>query len=91
MPNDGNTRFEDAARLTVELVDDECMPDELSEALMETLLEMANRIELSQLTRINIWHRETVCTNHAFATGTRENDIVILFDKIACSIMRPGI
>ena len=58
MSNNGNTQFEDAARLTVELVDHESTPDELSEVVMGTLLEIAYQVEMSQHTRINIWHRE---------------------------------
>ena len=59
MPNNGNTHFEDAARLTVELIDHESTPDELSEAVMGTLLEMAHQVEMSRQIRINIWHIET--------------------------------
>lgn len=68
MPNNGNTHFEDAARLTVELVDNESTPDELSEAVIGTLLEMAYQVELSQQTRINIWHREEGLSTKSLAS-----------------------
>ena len=58
MPNNDNAHFEDAARLTVELIDHESTPDELSEVLMGTLLEMSYQVEMTQQTRINICHRE---------------------------------
>jgi hypothetical protein len=45
--------YEDAARLTVELVDHGHTPDELSEAVLEKLIEMAAE------SKLNIWHRET--------------------------------
>ena len=67
MPNNGNTHFQDAARLTVELIDHEFTPDELSEAVMGTLLEMAYQVEMSQPTRINIWHRETGLSQESLA------------------------
>lgn len=68
MPNNGNTHFENAARLTIEFVDHESTPDELSEAVMGKLLEMSYQVEMSQQTRINIWHRETGLSQEALAT-----------------------
>jgi hypothetical protein len=53
MPENGNTPFEDAAKATVDLVDHDHTPNELSDAVLETLIEM------SAESRINIWHRET--------------------------------
>jgi len=53
MPKNGNTPFEDAAKATVDLVDHDHTPNEVSEAVLETLIEM------SAETQINIWHRET--------------------------------
>lgn len=53
MPNNGSTEFEDAAQLTVDLVDHGHTPDRVSEAVLETLIEM------SAESQINIWHRET--------------------------------
>jgi hypothetical protein len=67
MPTNRNTQFEDAARLTVELVDHESTPDELSEAVMGTLLEMAHQVEIAQHTRINIWHREAGLSKESLA------------------------
>jgi hypothetical protein len=67
MPNNGNTHFEEAARLTVELVDHESTPNELSEAVMGTLLEMAYQVEISQQTRINIWHEEAGLSKESLA------------------------
>ena len=53
MPNNGNTEHENAAQLTVDLVDHGNTPDRVSEAVLETLIEM------SAESQINIWHRET--------------------------------
>lgn len=53
MPNNGNTEFEDAAKLTVSLVDNGHTPNEVSDAVLERLIEM------SAASQINIWHRET--------------------------------
>lgn len=53
MPNNANTAYEDAAKLTVDLVDHGQTPDRVSEAVLETLIEM------SAESQINIWHRET--------------------------------
>jgi hypothetical protein len=52
MPNNGNTH-EGAAKLTVNLVDHAQTPDQVSDAVLEKLIEM------SAESRINIWHRET--------------------------------
>ncbi len=67
MPNNGNTHFEEAARLTVELVDHKFTPDELSEAVMGTLLEMAYQVEVSQQIRVNIWHKEAGLSTESLA------------------------
>ncbi len=53
MPNNGNTEHEKAAQLTANLVDHGHTPDRVSEAVLETLIEM------SAESQINIWHRET--------------------------------
>lgn len=53
MPDNGNTEHENAAQLTANLVDDSHTPDRVSEAVLETLIEM------SAESQINIWHRET--------------------------------
>ena len=68
MPNNGNTYLEDAARLTIELVDHEFTPDELSEAVIGTLLEMVHRVEMSQQMRINIWDREVGLSKKSLAS-----------------------
>src|SRR5260221_6064745 len=52
MPNNGNTDYSDAAQLTVDLVDHGHTPDRVSEAVLETLIEM------SADSQINIWRRE---------------------------------
>ena len=41
MPNNGNTDYNDAAQLTVDLVDHGHTPDRVSEAVLETLIEMS--------------------------------------------------
>jgi hypothetical protein len=53
MPDNRNTKYEDAAQLTVSLVDNSHTPDRVGDAVLETLIEM------SAESRINIWHRET--------------------------------
>jgi hypothetical protein len=53
MPNNRNTEYEGAAQLTVDLVDHGHTPDRVSDAVLETLIEM------SAESRMNIWHRET--------------------------------
>ena len=53
MPNNGNTEYEDAAQLTANLVDHGHTPDRISDAVLETLIEM------SAESQIDLWHRET--------------------------------
>jgi hypothetical protein len=53
MPNNGNTEHENAAQLTANLVDHSHTPDRISDAVLETLIEM------SAESQIEIWHRET--------------------------------
>lgn len=53
MPDNANTDYENAAKLTANLVDHSHTPDRVSEAVLETLIEM------SAESQINIWHRET--------------------------------
>ena len=53
MPEDVNTEHAGAALLTVNLLDHSKTPDELSDAILETLIEM------SAEARINIWHKLT--------------------------------
>ena len=53
MPDYVNTDYEGAAKLTVSLVDHGNTPDELSETVLEKLIQMAAE------SKINIWHRET--------------------------------
>ena len=53
MPNNGNTGHDDAAQLTANLVDHGHTPDRISDAVLETLIEM------SAESQIDIWHRET--------------------------------
>ena len=53
MPNDGNTEHQNAAKLTVDLVDHGHTPDRVSDAVLETLIEM------SAESQKNIWHGET--------------------------------
>jgi hypothetical protein len=50
---DNSEGYEHAARLTVDLVDHGNTPDQLSEAVLEKLVEMAAE------SKMNIWHRET--------------------------------
>jgi hypothetical protein len=53
MPNNANTEHENAAKLTIDLVDHGATPDRISDAVLETLIEM------SAESQINVWHRET--------------------------------
>lgn len=53
MQKNGNTDHEDAAKLTIGLVDHSQTPDRVSDAVLETLIEMSAEVQ------INIWHRET--------------------------------
>jgi hypothetical protein len=59
MQNNGSTDYEGAAKATVDFVDHLQTPNELSDAVLETLIIMAYDTEMSKQTRINIWHRET--------------------------------
>jgi hypothetical protein len=52
MPEFENTDYEGAAKATVHLVDHGNTPDDLSEAVIDKLVRMADAYE------INIWHRE---------------------------------
>lgn len=61
MPNNGNTDYNDAAQLTVDLVDHGHTPDRVSEAVLETLIEM------SAESQITIWHRETGLSKESLA------------------------
>ena len=53
MPDNGNTDYEGAAQLTVDFVDHGHTPDRVSEAVLETLIEMSDESQIS------IWHSET--------------------------------
>jgi hypothetical protein len=53
MPDNRNTDYGRAAQLTVDLVDHGQIPDRVSDAVLETLIEM------SAESRIDIWHSET--------------------------------
>jgi hypothetical protein len=53
MPDNRNTDYEGAAQLTVSLVDHAQTPDRISEAVLETLIEM------SAESRVDVWHSET--------------------------------
>jgi hypothetical protein len=59
MHNNGSKDYEGAAKATIALVDHLQTPNELSDAVLETLIIMAYDTEMSKQTRINIWHRET--------------------------------
>jgi hypothetical protein len=61
MPNNGNTDYSDAAQLTVDLVDHGHTPDRVSEAVLETLIEM------SAESQISIWRRETGLSKESLA------------------------
>ena len=64
MPNKDNTGYDDAARLTVNLIDHSHTPDIVSDAVLETLIEM------SAESRITIWHH---------ATGIRVDSLAALY------------
>ena len=49
MPDNRNTDYEGAAQLTVDLVDHSHAPDRITDAILETLIEMAGE------SKINIW------------------------------------
>jgi hypothetical protein len=56
MPNKNTTKYYGnliAAQRTVDLIDHENTPDRISDAVLETLIEM------SAASRINIWHKAT--------------------------------
>ena len=59
MQNNGSKDYEGAAKATIDLVDHLQTPNELSDAVLETLIIMAYDTEMSKQTQINIWHRET--------------------------------
>jgi hypothetical protein len=59
MQRNGSTDYDGAAKATVDLGDHLQTPNELSDAVLETLILMAYDTEMSKPTRINIWHRET--------------------------------
>lgn len=61
MPDNRNTDHEGAAQLTVSLVDHPQTPDRISDAVLETL------IELSGESRIDAWQRGTGLSVHALA------------------------
>lgn len=53
MPDNGSTDYEGAAKATVALVDHEETPDQVSDAVLEKLIVMADE------SQINIWHKQT--------------------------------
>lgn len=53
MQNNSSTDYENAAKLTAELVDHSHTPNDVSEAVLEKLIEM------SAESQINIWHEAT--------------------------------
>jgi hypothetical protein len=54
MPSNGSiTGYEQAAQLTVDLIDHSHTPNEISDVVLERLIEM------SQEARISIWHEKT--------------------------------
>lgn len=53
MPDNRTTDYEGAAQLTVSLVDHAHTPDRISDAVLETLIEM------SAESSIDVWHGET--------------------------------
>lgn len=53
MPDTRTTGFEQAAQHTADLLEYKQTPDVLSDATLETLIEM------SAESRVNIWHKET--------------------------------
>ncbi|HXI25486.1 MAG TPA: hypothetical protein VNG71_16595 [Pyrinomonadaceae bacterium] len=61
MPNNANTAYEDAAKLTVDLVDHGNTPDRVSEAVLETLIEMSSE------SQINVWHKRTGLSKESLA------------------------
>ncbi|HMG72824.1 MAG TPA: hypothetical protein VK582_04930 [Pyrinomonadaceae bacterium] len=44
MPNNGSTDYKDAAQLTANLVDHSNTPDQVSDAILEKLIEMSGEI-----------------------------------------------
>ena len=68
MPDNRNTGYEGAARLTVELVDHGQTPNHVSDAVLETLIEMAAS------SRVNIWHRETGLSVESLAALYRRHE-----------------
>ena len=54
MPNKNNiTSYEPAAKTTIDLLEFSKTPDVLSDAILETLIDMSGE------TRVNIWNKET--------------------------------
>jgi hypothetical protein len=53
MPENGNTEYEDAAKLTADLVNHGHTPNDISDTVLEKLIVLAHE------SKINIWHRET--------------------------------
>jgi hypothetical protein len=49
MPDNRNTDYEGAAQLTVDLVDHSHAPDRITDAILETLIEMAGESD------VNVW------------------------------------
>ena len=49
LQNESSTDYQQATQLTVELVDHSHVPDRVTDAILETLIEMANE------SKINIW------------------------------------
>ena len=53
MQNNSSTDYENAAKLTADLVDHNHTPNDISEAVLEKLIEM------SEESQISIWHEAT--------------------------------
>ena len=68
MPNNRNTDYESAAQLTVSLVDHSQTPDRISDAVLETLIEM------SAESSVDVWHGETGLSVDSLAALYRRHE-----------------
>jgi len=65
MPDNRNTDYEGAAQLTVDLVDHSHAPDCITDAILETLIEMAGE------SKIDIWSLDAGLNLNGFGRLTR--------------------
>ena len=85
MPNNRTTDYEGAAQLTVDLVNHSHVPDRISDAILETLIEMAGE------SKINVWLLDVGLSFYGLAQLYSQNEAGAgyRFQQVAGAVARP--